>query len=296
VSNQQFSSRADELRAARVPFVHARVVLAERPTSAKPGDEAIILGDGTMEGFVGGTCAERTVREEAMALLRTGETLVVRITPVAEAAQPGKRVVHNPCLSGGTLEVFLEPALPAPLIVVVGQAPIANALLSIGAVAGYSLEHYSGAVPDDAVALVIASHGRDEEKALVAGLDAEVPYIGLVASAKRGQAVLDGAGLNAEERARIRTPAGLDLGARTAEEVAISILAEIVSVRPSRPAPVTAFVSGAAPPTLSIDPVCGMTVFPDDAQIRLVHEGRTVWFCGRGCLEAFAADPAAYGA
>jgi xanthine dehydrogenase accessory factor len=293
VSNPHLSSRADELRAARVPFVHARVILAERPTSAQPGDEAIILGDGTMEGFIGGTCAESTVREAALALLNTGESLVVRISPVAEADQPGKRVVHNPCLSGGTLEVFLEPARPAPLIVVVGRAPIANALVSIGAVTGYSVEHYGGAVPDDAVALVVASHGRDEEKALLAALDAEVPYIGLVASAKRGQAVLDDAGLDGAARARIRTPAGLDLGARTAEEVAISILAEIVSVRPSRPVPVAASVA-AAPPTRRTDPVCGMAVFADGAGMAVEHDGRTVWFCGRGCLEAFGADPAAY--
>jgi xanthine dehydrogenase accessory factor len=296
VSHRDLSHRAGELRAARVPFVHARVVLAERPTSAKPGDEAIILGDGTLEGFVGGTCAESTVREEAMALLRTGETLVLRITPVREADQRGKRVVHNPCLSGGTLELFLEPTLPAPLVVIVGQAPIANALASIGLAAGYSVEHFSGLVPDDSVALVIASHGRDEEKALVAGLDADVPYIGLVASPKRGQAVLDAAGLTDEQRARVRTPAGLDLGARTAEEVAISILAEIVSTRHSRPLAVATSGAVAAPPARITDPVCGMTVFPDEDGTYLEHEGRTVWFCGRGCLEAFAADPAAYGA
>jgi xanthine dehydrogenase accessory factor len=295
VAHPDLSHRHDVLRAARVPFVHARVVLAERPTSAKPGDEAIILADGTMEGFVGGTCAASTVREQAMALMRTGKTLVLRITPVPEADQRGKRVVHNPCLSGGTLEVFLEPALPSPLVVVVGEAPIANALVSIGVAAGYSLEHYCGVVPDDAVALVIASHGRDEEKALIAGLESDIPYIGLVASPKRGRAVLDGAGLTGEQRARIRTPAGLDLGARTPEEVALSILAEIVSIRPSRPLGEAPSAVASAPPLRSTDPVCGMTVFPDEGGMHLEHEGRAVWFCGRGCREAFAADPAAYG-
>lgn len=294
MSRLDLSHRHGELRAARVPFVHARVVLAERPTSARPGDEAIILADGTLEGFVGGTCAESTVRDVSMALLRSGETLVLRIAPVPEADQPGKRVVHNPCLSGGTLEVFLEPALPAPMVVVVGRAPIANALLAIGAAAGYAMVAYSGAVPDDAVALVIASHGRDEEKALLAGLETDVPYIGLVASAKRGRGVLDGAGLTGEERARVRTPAGLNLGARTAEEVALSILAEIVSIRPHRPLPGPP-AGVARPPARSTDPVCGMTVLPDEDQLQLDHRGRTVWFCGRGCFEAFAADPAAYG-
>ena len=104
---------------ARVPYVHARVVLAERPTSAKPGDEALVLPDGTIEGFVGGTCAESTVLAQGLALIDSGESLLLRITPEPEPPQPGKLVVHNACLSGGTLEIFLEPVLPAPRLVVV---------------------------------------------------------------------------------------------------------------------------------------------------------------------------------
>ena len=118
--------RARELRASRVPYVHARVVLAEAPTSAKPGAEAIVLADGTIEGFVGGDCAESTVRAQGIALLDSGDSLLLRITPEPEADQPGKLVVHNPCLSGGTLEIFLEPVLPAPTLVVVGTAPVAG--------------------------------------------------------------------------------------------------------------------------------------------------------------------------
>ena len=117
----EVAARAAELEHARVPFVHARVVLAERPTSAKPGDEALVLADGTMEGFVGGTCAESTVRAQAMALLDSQESLLLRITPTPEPSSPGKLTVHNPCLSGGTLEIFLEPVVPAPRLVVVGH-------------------------------------------------------------------------------------------------------------------------------------------------------------------------------
>jgi xanthine dehydrogenase accessory factor len=296
VVGRDLARRAQELGAARIPFVHARVVLAERPTSAKPGDEAIILGDGTIEGFVGGSCTETTVRNESVALLGSGESVVLRITPVAERPQAGKRVIHNPCLSGGTLEVFLEPSVPPPLVVVVGDAPIANALASLGAALRYSVEPFAGALPPDTAAVVVASHGRGEEQALGAALEAEVPYIALVASTRRGSAVLDGLNLTAEQQGRIHTPAGLDIGAVTAEEISLSILAQIVATRVRSPvsrAPSAEGIPVAVPAGPTTDPVCGMSVQPGEG-LRLDHGGRTVWFCGRGCLEAFAADPALY--
>ena len=122
-----------------MPFVHARVVLAERPTSAHPGDEAIVLADGTIEGFVGGDCAESTVRAQALTLLDSGESVVLRISPTPEEPVPGKLMAHNPCLSGGTLEIFLEPQRPAPLVAVYGDSPIANALAAVGAAIGYEI-------------------------------------------------------------------------------------------------------------------------------------------------------------
>ena len=114
MSRPDVAERAGALRRQRVPFVHARVVRAERPTSAKPGDEALVLADGTLEGFVGGTCAESAVQAQSLELLRSGGSLLLRITPVEEPGRsdpPGTVTVHNPCLSGGTLEVFLEPVV-----------------------------------------------------------------------------------------------------------------------------------------------------------------------------------------
>ena len=297
--------RADELRVQRVPFVHARVVLAERPTSAKPGDEAIVLSDGTIEGFVGGTCAESTVRAQSLALLDSGDTLLLRICPSPEADQAGKLVVHNPCLSGGTLEIFLEPVLPAPLVVVVGDTPIAGALARLGSALGYEMAPYAGAVPEGASALVVASHGRDEEEALAAALRAGVPYVGLVASLKRGKAVVSSLDVCGSMSSRVRTPAGMDLGARTPEEVALSILAEIVASRPrpsGRPvndspsdASADSALAGSSTPAASAnDLVCGMTVAMVDGSLHLDHEGERYWFCGSGCLRAFAAEPSRY--
>jgi xanthine dehydrogenase accessory factor len=138
--------------------------------------------------------------------------------------------------------------------------------------------------------VVVASHGRGEEQALTAALESSVPYVGLVASARRGRSVVDSLDLPETLRARVRTPAGLDIGARTPEEVALSILAEIVASRPrpARPAPTVAAADGAG-----LDPVCGMRVTVADA-VHLEHEGRLVWFCGRGCLQAFRANPGLY--
>ncbi|MGZ4673003.1 MAG: XdhC family protein [Ilumatobacteraceae bacterium] len=287
------AARTHELRQARAAYVHARVVVAEKPTSAKPGAEAIVLADGTIEGFVGGACAESTVRAQALALLDSGETLLLRITPEPEAPRPGSLTVHNPCLSGGTLEIFLEPMIPAPLVVVAGDTPIARALLELVGPLGHAGMSYTGMLPGDTAAVVVASHGRDEEGVLVDALRANVPYVGLVASHKRGESVLGAIDVCASMKARVHTPAGLDIGARTPEEVALSILAEIISTRPrqsGRPVGDDAPTSAEA----ATDPVCGMSVAMVDASLHLDHEGHRYWFCGSGCLRAFAADPSAY--
>jgi xanthine dehydrogenase accessory factor len=279
---QDLSGRAHELRSTRRPFEQARVVWAERPTSAKPGDEAIVLVDGTIEGFVGGECAETTVVRESIGVMQSGQPVLLRITPTAETDQEGKRVVHNPCLSGGTLEIFLEPSLPAPLVQVAGDSPTAVALIALGHPLGYEMHPWSGHVEADAAAVVVASHGKDEEKPLLAALEAGVPYVGLVASRKRGAAVVASLAAPADLQARVRTPAGLDIGAATAEEVALSILAEIVAGQPRRAREGHPLVAGVC---TAVDPVCGMSVVvTDDA----LHVG-DVYFCGPGCMKAYQA-------
>ena len=348
--NPEIESRAAELRRERVPFVHARVVRAERPTSAKPGDQAVVLPDGSIEGFVGGACAESTVRAQSLSLLDSAEPLLLRISPpagdppiAAGDDPPGTLSVVNHCLSGGTLEIFLEPVVPAPIVAVHGESPIAAALVSLADGVGFQGVRGADAPavggPDGPAAVVVASHGRDEEQAIEAAVRAGVPYVGLVASRKRGEAVLGSLDLDEAERASVHTPAGPDIGARTPREVALSILAEIISLRP-RPSAVgtgaaTASAAGArggtalaptaaspadgldAPeegrqpggpvdssgpvpvalgraPALATDLVCGMSVVADEQSLHLDHAGERYWFCGSGCLRAFAADPGAY--
>lgn len=286
--------RAEELRTAGVPFVHARVVLAERPTSAKPGDEAIVMSDGTIEGFVGGQCAESTIRAQGLDVLADGEPRLVRIAPVPEPGQAGKTVVHNPCLSGGTLEIFLEPVLPAPVVVVLGDAPIARAMVEVGAALGYAVQAWSADADLAGVdAVVAASHGADEEQVLLAALAADVPYIGLIASRKRGAAVLDSLDITCCQRDRIHTPAGLDLGARTAPEIALSVLAQIIAERP-RPNAEAGTTAETQAVQIAIDPVCGMTVAAVDSTLHIDIDGARTWFCCASCREAFVTDPARY--
>jgi xanthine dehydrogenase accessory factor len=287
---------AAELTRSRVPFVQATVVRAQRPTSAHAGDTALVRADGVIDGFVGGTCAEASVREYGLRVLGAGEPLLLRIVPDVAGAGPdeeGAVTVANPCLSGGSVEIFLEPKVPAPRVLVVGETPIAVALAELGGPLGFAVERASGesAVPrpDDA-ALVVASHGRGEEPALVAALRLGVPYVGLIASRKRGSAVLASLDLPEELTARVRTPAGLDIGARTAAEIALSVLAELVATRR------TVRAEPAPEPASAIDPVCGMSVAMVPSSLSAEVDGTTVWFCAPGCRKAYLADPARHAA
>jgi xanthine dehydrogenase accessory factor len=300
MSRPEIEQRARELRRQRVPYVHARVVLAEPPTSAKPGDEALILGDGTMLGFVGGSCGESTIRSQSLVLLDSGESTLLRISAVPEPAQPAKVTVVNPCLSGGTFEVFLQPEIPAPVVAVAGESPIARSLVELGTALGYEVRSWDPSHSGEVSALVVASHGRgDEAGALQVALRAKVPYVALVGSRRRGAAVVAGLDVSDEQRGSVRTPAGLDIGARSAGEVALSILAQIVAERPRPSARPPVDRPSVDEPVTAVDPVCGMSVatVPTSLHYDLVGADGGVqrfWFCGEGCLRAFAADPEPY--
>lgn len=290
------SERAQQLLAARTPFVHATVVRAQPPTSAYPGDEAILLADGTIEGFVGGQCAQNSVRKAALGVLQAGESVLLRVLPDGDVhfpEAPGACVVVNPCLSGGSLEIFLTPQLPAPLIRIYGATPIADALMQLCAVLGYDVQREARETTDlaDTSAVVIASHGGPEAELIRTALDNGVGYIGLVASKVRGASILNELELSDVERARIHTPVGLPIGAKTPAEIAVSIAAELIAavrdgslMRPATP------VNGGA--CEAVDPVCGMTVPIGPATEHLELGGADYWFCCPGCRTAFAAGKA----
>ena len=290
--------RSAELVAAGVPHVRATVVRAEHPTSVHAGDSAVVHADGTIEGFVGGTCAESSVQVHARAALDRGEPLLLRILPGLDSTftEQGAVTVSNPCLSGGAVEIFLEPLAPPAEVLVVGDTPIAHALVDLAGPLGYTatMADEGTLVDADVAAVVVASHGRGEEQALTAALSAGVPYVALVASRRRGSAVLAALDVPDGARARVSVPAGLDIGARTAPEIALSILAELVERRRSRRAEVAEGVApdeqtDVAPPGTAVDPVCGMTVLMTDDTVTATAGGETTWFCCTGCRDSWVA-------
>jgi xanthine dehydrogenase accessory factor len=323
-------ARADELASRREPFVHATVVRAQHPTSAHAGDTALVLPSGEIHGFVGGNCVEESVREYSRQVLATQEPLLLRVLPgePSRTAEEGAVEVTNPCLSGGAIEIFLQPRIPAPRVVVVGTTPVAQALETLGSGVGLEVELTDGESADprgDDAALIVASHGKAEERALEAALRAGVPYVALVASRTRGAAVLESLDVEDALRRRVFTPAGLQLGARTPGEIALSILAQLVGERSrarraapplasaAAPSPASAGAAAAtsfgtepvpsepvpsepAPPgpASAVDPVCGMSVPALESSLHLVHEGAAVYFCSPGCRAAFRKDPERY--
>jgi xanthine dehydrogenase accessory factor len=275
------AKRMDRLVAERVPFVAATVIRALHPTSVRPGDSAIVLGDGTIDGFVGGVCAQASVRLHAARALETGEAVILRLIPGAgdDSSEDGIVVAHNPCLSGGSLDIFLEPQLPALRILVAGDTPIARALTAVAGAAGYDV--VSGDPDETLAAVVVASHGEAEEDLLAKALHAGVGYVALVASEKRGAAVRDSLDVPEALRDQLNTPAGLDIGARTPEEIAVAILAELVAKKIARPRAVV------DPVTTAIDPICGMTVTASEATIHVDAGSERIYFCSDGCRETY---------
>lgn len=292
--NGDFVQEMERLLADREPFVTATVVRAARPTSVRPGDAAIVRADGTIDGFVGGVCAQASVRLHSARVLETGEAVLLRLEPGAgeDEVRDGVVVAHNPCLSGGTMEIFLDPHLAAPRLLVVGETPIARALADVARAAGYAVSR-GGEIdpqPSDA-ALVVASHGDDEEVALKRGLEAGVGYVALVASPKRGTAVIASLDVDEALRRLVHTPAGLDIGARAPADIAISILAEMIESRKAHaPEPVSALPIVQV--QTAVDPVCGMQVVVADATPSLCVGGERVYFCCDGCRSVYAAEHA----
>ena len=294
----KLAQRIAGLTEDRIPFVLATVVRARKPTSVHPGDTAVVLGDGTIEGFVGGQCAESSVRLYSLRALETGEPVLLRLVPGDEQADDGGPVSdgidgavveHNPCLSGGALEIFIEPQLPAARVVIVGGSPIALALEALATAAGYAAVRCRASQVEDldgAAAVIVAAHGNEEEPVLARALSAGVPYVALVASRVRGEAVRAELDLPGELARQLHTPAGLDLGASTPAEVAVSILAQLVACQHADPAPGRPAVTAGV--TAAVEPVCGMEVVVSAGTAQLVEDGRTVYFCGPGCRDAYA--------
>ena len=294
--------RAEELAAQGAAFATATVVRAQRPTSARAGDVALITSDGNIEGFVGGICAEHSVRLFAWTAMKSGKPVLLRILPEVSddmktgAEEDGAVTVENTCLSGGAIEIFLEPTLPTPRANIVGSKPIAAAIERLGSEFDLDIAAVGDNPPEiheGDLGIVVAAHGKGELEAIRAGLEAELPYVGLVASPKRGDALIEElreAGVPDEQLERIDCPAGLDIGAQTPPEVALTILARLIETRygGSYTPPLRAPGTEAAP-SFAVDPICGMTVTMAPETPHLEHDGETIWFCREACKTEYAA-------
>lgn len=290
-----------EYEASGTPFVLATVVRCEAPTSAHPGDKAVITADGRLAGWIGGSCSEPVVRREALRALAEGAPQLVRIVPSDEVKQTRKRgelTVATTCPSGGALDIFIEPHVPKPLLLVFGETPAARTLAKLADLTGFRTQLVSQAAlsglavqADDAWA-VIATMGHYDEDAAEAALAHPELEVALVASTRRASAVreeLRRRGLGEDVIGRIHAPAGKARGA-SQEEIALLALAEIVTARRNRRPARSAHAQPAV--VFATDPVCGMTVDPLTAKEKAEHGGETYWFCCAGCRAAFESDPA----
>ena len=304
---------AVELRRAGEPFALATVVRCERPTSAKPGARALIKADGTVSGWVGGACAEPVAIREALASLRDGEPRLISLIGEGGAPRgPVEGVVEYAmtCHSGGTLEIYVEPFLPKPALVLVGHGPVVEMLAALARTADFAVNvlapetigHTMASIAlDRDSAVVVASHGSVDEEALERALTSDASYVSLIASRKRAAAIVETLkrrGVPVERLGRLKAPAGLDIGAVSPEEIAVSILAEIVQHRRGSKARQQHDDEAArvASATESTDPVCGMRVEIASARHRSEISGRSVYFCCLGCKEAFDREPHRYAA
>jgi xanthine dehydrogenase accessory factor len=342
----EFFDRVAALKREGQAFAVATVVARRPPVSAHLGDRALIFADGRMEGFVGGACSREIVRRQGLEVLRTRTARLVSIRPdPGEAGEPGadRVIVPMTCTSEGAVDVYVEPIVRAKTIVVAGATPVADAVARIARAMRYDVVRVVDtnerrdvqadaeaigagvatldtleAILADAVssggdcAVVVASQGHYDEPALETVLKSRAPYVGLVASRKRGTAVR---AWLAESKVpnldRLRNPAGLDLGARSPEEVALSILGEIVQLRleagradhlpaasvspaPSNPGPPAFPETPAGTHGIALDPVCHMEVNTADAKHTADVDGVTYYFCCPGCRARFMKDPQRY--
>jgi xanthine dehydrogenase accessory factor len=325
---------AGELTRRGEAFALATVVWRQGPSSSEQGSRAIITADGDLRGWIGGACAEPVVIREAREVITEGVPRLLLLGPPEQLASTGlfgnagqaadegaasgkvpdgMTFVPISCQSEGALEVYIEPVLPAPHLVIVGRSPMTHTLADMARALGWRTTlvdgpHFSAADADEASMVVVATQGHGDEGAIEQAIAARPAYLGLVGSAKRGAAVLGylaDLGLPQEQLDRVHVPAGLDLGHTSHREIAVAILAELVQLRAAGKvtgqAPVRSENRVAQPqradssePAEAVDPVCGMTVAVGRASRPLQREGVTYYFCSAGCRQAFESDPTAY--
>lgn len=316
-----FLAKAQEYREKNRPYAAAYIVRRKIPSSGKPGDKAIISENGEIYGWIGGGCTRGIVLKEALAAIQDNKPRFVSISPdQQEGAFGNTKIYKMTCQSGGEVEVYIEPVLPKPKIMIFGASHIAMALSQITKAMDYQLDVvmtqpdaslFPGADqirqlneidPNEISAttyVVVCTQGEQDLEALHKALQAKPPYLAFVSSRKKANSIytdLRGLGVSFEQLSSIKTPAGLDIGAKTPEEVAISILAEIIKDYRSEKASSdeAAASSITMPEDFYLNPVCNVPVQKSTAKHVLDYKGEKVYFCCDGCKVSFEKEPEKY--
>jgi xanthine dehydrogenase accessory factor len=304
-----------ELARSGQAFALATVVWRQGPSSSKQGSRAIITSDGQMHGWIGGACAEPVVIREARQVMADGNARLLLLgspDQFGTAVPEGMTVVPISCQSEGALEVYIEPILPAPHLVIVGSSPMTHTLAELSRALGWRTElaspqDFTAGRADERSMVIVATQGHGDEDMIERAAAMRPAYLGLVASRRRGEALLGylaERGVPQDQLDRVHAPAGLDLGKTSHEEMAVAILAELVQLRASgdlpdvpvpRPHPHPhPHPRAALKLAEAVDPVCGMTVTPNASARPLDHDGVTYYFCCAGCHRAFSDNPDAF--
>jgi xanthine dehydrogenase accessory factor len=318
---QDLLDLAYRLTQAKEPFVMATVVWCERPTSAKPGAQAIIQPNGQMTGWIGGNCAQPVVVREAMRIFREGpgrdqsSPYLLRLSTAEQNIDKAQQDVHvfpMLCASGGSLDIYMEPHLPQPQLLLIGNSPIIAALRQLAPIINFSItqiDHtdFSQVHINEHTYILVATHGQYDEDALEQVLTSPARYIGMVGSHRRAEACrsyLRTSGLSEQEIARLKAPAGLDIGAITPEEIAASIIAELVQVQRRGLPPIDEHIpdelvqhpEDSAPAIMetAVDLVCNMLVEIATARHHTSYDGREFYFCCPACKRLFERNPQEY--
>ncbi len=312
---REFLDKADQLSSGSEPFAMAMVVNRMVHSSGKPGDKAIIEKDGTLTGWIGGGCTRGIILKEASLALSDGKPRLIRISPSGEQEDlPGVVSYRMTCHSGGMVEVYIEPVMPRPHIVIMGKSHVAMALSRIASAMHYRVtaistnadkitfpdadEIYETA-PEDVItassAVIVCTQGENDELSLLSAARSDAQYLAFVASRKKANAVfgfLRENGVPMDRLKEINTPAGLDINAKLPEEVAISILAQIIQdFRSDTHSETDQDEALAANENLYINPVCGVPVEKATAKHVINYKGENVYFCCDGCKVQFEAEP-----
>ena len=309
--------RAADLEKKSIPFAIATVIDTIAPTSAKPMAKAIITADGEMEGWIGGGCAKDSVIDEALHCLKTGMSSVLRLSPqqFSDGNVSYKKEIFLMCESGGTLEFHIEPVLPMTKLVIYGSTPAVEALAKMGEILDYEIYALAPGIseidlPDGVIKMeefsaiegqcvaVVAAQGEGDLRALKAAIASKPEFLSLIASKKKSKSLLKqlaNDGIRQDEIDSIKFPAGLDIGAVTPQEIAVSIIAELVQQKMAKAHEDKIILEVSEPNNgKPKDPICGMLVDPLTADHSSDYEGITFYFCCGGCKERFETEPAAY--